>query len=158
MSTHAAKPHRPFRYELYTLIEVMAIPLALLLVFPYKVLSFQPQPELPAPSASCAFVTLSEDEAARLVSNARLAWEVSKKFSRGLWADLSISELPDEPATAVVGVEARTRTTAPEPLPYNDALLPPTQAAAAPQKLFATEEESADARQPFPRKDLLKLD
>ncbi len=157
MSGFRTKPRRPLRYELYSLASVAAIPVALFLIFPFEAVGFRAAPDgVPSP-ASCAFVALTEEEAARAVSNARAAWRVNAEGVRSLHADLSVAAMPEEPHGAVMTAAEREPLPRPRIVSYEADPLPPTMAADAPGRIPA-EEASPDDGLAFPRTDLLKLD
>lgn len=158
MSEQLARPRRPLRYEIYSLVAVMAIPLALALCFPYSAIGFDPTPE-PAPRrAACAFVTLSSDAETDILAEARAAWKVSSARVRRMRADLSLSDLPDDDARAVADIVDRRRYPLPGPVRFDVTPLPPTLAAPPPEKIAADPAAAEDETLAFPRKELLKID
>ncbi len=158
MNSVRLKPRRPLRYELYSLASVLAIPVALCFIFPVEAIGFRaaPDPAVGAP-ASCAFVVLTEEEAARAVSDARAAWRVDAAGVRRLRVDLSVVTMPEEPHGAVMKATERERIPPPRILSPTTEPLPPTRAAERPEKISAPDDSSDDGFA-FPRKDLLKLD
>ncbi len=153
-----ARPLRSLRHELYLLLEVMAIPISLALIFPYEILMFRPQVDSSPPLASCAFLTLADDEVARLVADARAAWRVSGGTAQGRWVTLSMEEIPEEAPRAVMSIGSRQRVSMPEPLTYTEATLPPSAAAGEPVKLAPSAARTLADNLPFSRNELLNID
>ncbi len=158
MRERVAKSRRPFRYELYSLMAVFAIPIGLMMAFPFEVLNFHPQEVSAAPSAGCAFLSLSEEEVAYLVANARAAWEMSGGTTHGRWSGLSLVEIPEEVSQPVMSIDFRSRVALPEPRMYGDAPLPPSQAAKLPQRITPNVAPVSGEKKTFSRNELLKLD
>ena len=158
MTPRLARPRRPLRNELYALVSVLAFPLALACCFPFDALRFAAEPAPPRTRAACAFVTLTAAEERGILESARRAWAVSTAGVRGIRADLSFAEIPDEEPGAVADIVDRLRYPAPSGVPYDVPALPRTLAAPPPEKI-AADPASAEAEEPpFPRAELLKID
>lgn len=160
MSRRFASSRRPLRYELYSLVSVMAFPLALALCFPSDALSFVQAPARGRRPAPCAFVTLNAEEADKILQSARKAWSVNPAGVRRMRADLSFSEIPDEEPGAIAQVADRLRYPQPGAVVYGVSPLPPSLAAPPPRRLAADPDEPGEAPPAFPRAELLdpKLD
>ncbi len=157
MNRPLVRPRRLLRHELYSLASVLAIPIAFLVVFPTEAIAFRPSPDREAEPASCAFVTLSDDEIAQAVSDARAAWRVGTEGVRKLRVDLSVETMPEEPHSTVMSADEREPVPRATRLHYDAPPFPPTLAAPRPDRI-AQERKSLDDALPFPRADLLKLD
>ncbi len=156
MNAVRARPRRPLRYELYSLAAVLAVPVAVALAFPHEAIGFRPAPDAAPAAGLCAFVSLTEEESARAVANARTAWKVGAENVRRLHADLSVSAMPEEPHGAVMRESERARVPPPRPVAYDEMPLPATLSAPPPGRI-AREEPDPDAGLTFSRKELLKL-
>lgn len=151
------KPKRQWRYELYSLAAVLAVPLAVLFVFPYEAVGFTAAADEPPRTASCAFVTLTEDEESAALSAARAAWKVSAEGVRRMRADLSVDAMPEEVPRAVMDVSERTRAARASSVAYDELPMPSTRAAGAPVRIAAPAAGREDGL-PFSRKELLNID
>lgn len=156
MSRDLLRPKRPLRYELYSLVAVLSVPVALLLAFPRAAVGFKAAPDVPRHPAGCAFVVLSEEEEQTALSNARAAWKVNAEGVRSLRADLSVEAMPDEAPHAVMSLDERTRAPQAKPLAYGISPMPPSLAAPRPVRISAPTD--ADEGLAFPRKQLLNID
>ncbi len=158
MSEVLIRPRRPLRQEIYSLAAVLAIPVALICIFPLEVFNIRVCPDKQSPSASCAFVVLSDEEAARALSNARAAWRVDADGVRSLRVDLSVETMPDEPHVTVMHEVEREHFSREQHLQYQANLLPPTQAAQDPLTIKPESLQAPVMQETFSRDDLLKLD
>ncbi len=157
MKRPTIKPRRPLRNDLYSLVVVLALPVVLGLIFPFEATSFRPSDDAPDRPSSCAFITLSDDEAARVMANARTAWRVTGEGVRGLRVDLSVETMPDEPHGATMRITERMPLPTPNIQAPGIEPLPPTKAAPAATKIPSLP-ESTDVPSAFSRQELLKLD
>ncbi|MGN0855742.1 MAG: hypothetical protein ACI4R9_09530 [Kiritimatiellia bacterium] len=151
------KPRKALRHEFYSLVAVMAVPLALIVSFPYAAIGFIPAAPTETPRAACAFVTLRPDEETDILAAARAAWKVSADRVRRMRADLSLAEIPDDTASALADIADRRRPPPAGPIRFDVLPLPPSCAAPPPAKIPA---DSADAEgvPTFPRSELLTID
>lgn len=156
MKSRRFEPRRPLRNEIYSLVAVLAVPFLIGLVFPYESFNRQPAPDAVPKDPSCAFVYLTADEESSAMTASRTAWKVDMAGTRGLHADLSVSEIPEEEARDVMDVSERRPFPSPGVirLPYTP--LPPTMAAGKAERLAPV--ETGDDGVAFPRSELLKLD
>lgn len=150
------RPKRHIRHEIYSLAAVMLPPVILAFVFPYAAVLFRPSQVTQMQTSSCAFVSLSDEETDAAIAAARSAIKTSSENSRRLLADLSLSSIPEELSIAVADISQRTGIGSPACAPYNSAMMPPSCAAAKPDRIDAASGE-APASLPFPRDELLKL-
>ena len=156
MKSRRFEPRRPLRNEIYSLMAVLVVPFAIGLVFPYESFNYTPASTDDPAASSCAFVYLTADEENSALTASRTAWKVNIDGTRGLHADLSVSELPEDDARDVMDISER-RTFPPAALvrlPYTP--LPPTLAAGKAERLAP--EPTTDDGVAFPRSELLKID
>ena len=137
---------------------VLALPAAVVAVFPFGALSFRAAPASTARPAAVAFVRLTDEEETAALRAAKTSWSSEAGAVRHLRADLHFGNLPERANEPAIHIEDRLRR--PPPRPYAPPTSPflPSQAAAAPAKLPAAEGDEPAAPLPFPRKDLLKMD
>ena len=159
MSAANVRPRRSMRNELLSLGMVMALPAAVVAVFPKEPFSFVPAPDAPgAGEAACAFVSLGAEEEAAALANARMAWRVGAEGVRSMGFDLmDLESMQEEPARAVAEVSDRTRPAPPRAPAFDPAPLPPTLAAPPPSKI-EPDGAADDDGVAFPRQELLRLD
>lgn len=155
MSEFRAKPKRRLRHEIYSLLLMISIPLALAAVFPYEAIGFRVSEATPDPAPSCAFVTLTADEERQALIAARAAWQVNTEDVRGLRADLSVGELPATPMVRVLQKRVPGGAAAVRATVYEPSVLPPTAAAVAPADLPPDGEGRKSPA--FSRDELLKV-
>lgn len=153
--TVVVHPRRRLRYDLCALALVLAIPLGLLLAFPYQAIGFVPR-EPAAASARCAFVTLTHEQERRILTAARSAWQVGAEAVRGLRVEMSAGELPPAPARAVLSVRDVRAEHDLSHADFEPAALPPSCGAMRPSAL---EQDANPAAPPpaFARDELLQL-
>lgn len=159
MSAVEAKPRRSLRNELFSLAAVLSVPAAIVAVFPHGAIGFVAE-EGPGPSvATCAFVTLTEDQVASATENAHAAWRVSTEGVRRLRSDLSVTTLPEERPSAVMDIASRTPLASPAREAYTTVPMPPTLAAPKPVRIEKGKAERSPAADAvFLRSELLSLD
>lgn len=145
---------RKFRRDLFSLLTVLTVVLAVVAVFPFDGLRFRAAASAVRP-ASAAFVTLTEAEEAEALQVAKTAWQVGPSGFRRLRAPLIVGELPEcphgpvEPSPAAMAhEEAGVRPAAPTAYPTGS-IEPPRELAAEPP---------APRALPFPKEELLKID
>lgn len=159
MKARRFRPRRRLRIEVVQLLASLALPAAILYVFPYKAL---------APSAKvrvqgvrravpCALVTLEPDQERRILAAAKAAWQVSAEGVRRLRLDMFAEEIPDVVLDPVADISARTRTPRSAPSPVRPSV-PPTDLRAAPPEAIAPAVEEPAATHAFPREELLRLE
>lgn len=156
MSVVRPKPRKALRYEFYSLVAVMSVPLALALCFPYAAIGFEPKAETRMPRAACAFVTLRPDEETDILAAARAAWKVSAGRVRRMRADLSLAEMPDDTAGAIADIVDRQRYPVSGPIRFDALPLPPSLAAPPPARIEA-DPIAAESALAFPRQELLNI-
>lgn len=87
---------RKFRRDLFSLLTVLTVILAVVAVFPFDGLRFRAAASVARP-ASAAFVTLTESEEAEALQVAKTAWQVDASGLRRLRVSLTVGELPEYP-------------------------------------------------------------
>lgn len=158
MTRGRIKPQRRLRYEFYMLALVLLVPVSLVLTFPYEAVGFAPEVR-PGPAASsCAFVSLSEDQAETVFNESRAYWKVDTKGARSLHLELSEADAPEEETGSVLPFEERKRMTAELEIGYRVAPLPPTLAADEPVRLGPAPFRQDARSAAFSREELLDAD
>ena len=158
MKRFKARVRRPFRQEVYFLLLVMIMPIAVAAVFPYKAIGFRPSRSVSTLRASCAFTTLDADAEAAALAAARSMRNGSHERIRSMSLNLSEPDLPDEGPMPVSDVSRRSRPRAPEMGRIAKPPLPATLAAPAPSAIPANTAAGAEAVEAFSREDMLKID
>lgn len=151
------RPKRRIRHEVYSLLAVLAVPLAVAFVFPYQALSWKAQPDVSQSRAPCAFVHLSADERENAIAAARSAIRTTPDQMRSLRADLSMAAVPDEDLSAVSDVSARARLDYDRPERFQTPVFPSSFAAPPPVRLGRDAKPDA-ASSAFTRNDMLKFE
>lgn len=137
------------------LLPVLAFPVALALVFPFRYIGFVY--ELPKESApSCRYVELTEQQEDAAFETLRSAFSLRSERLRDLRADLSLSTLPEEPPRPILTPAERPPLARPTACPYDPLVLPPSLAAEPLRDLPVEPEQTT--KPAFSRDELLKLD
>ena len=159
MRARTYRPKRSLRIEVVQLVASMALPAAILYVFPYKaLLPVAPMKSQDAPrAAKCAFVTLDKDHESRIVAAAKSAWQVNAEGVRRLRLDMFVEEIPETSLGPVSDISTRTRTPRSAPVPRL-APVPPTDLRAATPGTISKETDAPAPRPAFAREELLRLD
>jgi hypothetical protein len=159
MNARTYRPRRSLRIEVVQLAASMALPAAILYVFPYNALApVQPTAPREAKSAArCAFVTLDQDQERRVMAAAKSAWQVSAEGVRRLRLDMFAEEIPDAMPGPVAEISTRTRTARSAPVP-RFASEPPTDLRAPQPGTIPPERDGPAPRPAFAREELLRLD
>ena len=153
------KPKRPLRNEVYSLAGVLALPLALLFVFPYCGIGYRSVADRPAPVPGCAFVTLTEEEERTAVEATRSSWRMRNAGVRDLVTDLGVEAIPETVPGAVMDIGGRSRLPPAGSVESGLKPLPRTLAAPKAARLVQPKPAAdADATLAFPRRELLKID
>jgi hypothetical protein len=157
MSVFKPKPRRQLRNDIYSLLLLLAVPAALLPVFPFSAIGYEAASGgFASASAACAFVRLDARAERAALAAARAAWQHGTGNIRSLRADLSAGALPSAPVVDVIRGRTR-RAYSPGSELYRPSLLPPSLAAPPPARI-AVESDTAPEAAAFPREELLKLD
>jgi hypothetical protein len=144
------------RRKLLSNAAVLALPMAVVAVFPYGALNFKAAAVSQRARPSAAFVTLSEEEELRATAAVKAAWQGDGGGLRLIRADLTVGELPEEPPGAVLEFSHCALRTPESKVPAEAPPFPPSMRAAAPEKIASLPVEAA--RPVFSREELLKID
>lgn len=155
MSRVVLRPRRRLRYELYMLALVFLVPAALVAVFPYEAIGFTPASGDGVSESSCAFVTLSDEEADLALDESRAYWKVDSRGARGMRLDLSESDVLEDVAESVLAISERRRLPPAPPLGTATPPLPPTLASAPAARLRGAERPDPGPSAAFARAELL---
>lgn len=155
MSSVRLRVRRRFRYELYMLALVFLVPASLVAVFPYDAIGFALTADVAAEEPSCAFVTLSDEEAEEALNESRAYWKVDAKGARGMRLDLSESDVMEDVADSVLSFDERRRLPPPKPVRYAAPPLPPSLAAPPASQLKGHTRPVAMSTETFSREELL---
>lgn len=145
---------RSVRSEMATLATVMAVPLAVLLAFPFDAVGFRAAAvETAHPFA--AFVTLTEAQEETAVKAAKTSWiGVSGDYVNSPRADLPFGVLPDSKSAPVLRLSDRPFIGMPAPAPTGPVSYLPSLAAPPPARL---PNDPRTDEQPFTRAELMHL-
>jgi len=148
---------RSVRQEALSVATVMAVPAALLSVFPFGVFSFKALSPQTVSKPSAAFVRLTAEEESDALRAAKTSWQADGAAGRDMWTYLPLGELPEDTRNGPIlgdGVWIG-RQTAAAPVEYGTPAWRPSQAADAPEKIPVIEESP---RPPvFSKEELLKI-
>ena len=159
MTRGRLKPRRPLRNEVYSLAGVLALPLALLLAFPYCGIGYRSAADRPAPAPGCAYVTLTEEAERAAVEATRASWRMRSAGVRNLVTDLGVEAIPETVPGAVMEIGGRGRLPPAGTVESDLKPLPPTRAAPKAARLVQPKPAAdADAALAFPRRELLNID
>lgn len=150
------KPKRRFRHELYSLAAVLAVPVAVSLVFPYSALSWRATEETRVERAPCAFASLSAEARDAAIAAARSAIRTTTDEMRSLRTDLSIAAIPDEDLGAISDISWRPRVGVSPIERLAEPILPASSAAPAPRRISRDGDDSLPLQ--FSREELLETD
>ena len=148
---------RKLRSELMSILTVLAVTVAVALTFPFGAVGFRPRPDRARPRSSAAFVVMSADEQATAMRAAKTSWQVDAGGVRRLRVDLSVGELPEDPAASSMDIGVRPSRSVVPTVGYQPSAYPLTQAAAPCAGISRAEAEPV-REPPFPKAELLKLD
>ena len=140
--------------EILPIVVVLAIPSAIVSVFPYGAIGFRaktPSPKTP----SAAFVTLSAEEEETAMRAAKTSWQGDADSCLRVRADLSFGELPAAKEEPVLEVGERSRPPRFGDVGWEPPPFLPSRAAPPPRPIPPDEAQREDP--PFPREALLSL-
>ena len=156
MTTVRARPRRSLRHEIAGLAVLSAVPVALLLVFPYEAMSFRAAEGLRDVRPVCAFVTLGEEAEHAALAAARTSWQVDSRNVKRMRVDLSAGDLPAEPLRPVFNVRPKRGGDAAMDAVYVPSALPPTVGAPKAAVIPADADGPVKAQPAFPREEMLR--
>ena len=159
MSGGKFRPRRPLRNEIYSLAGVMAVPLAIMFVFPYRAVGYKSDADRQRPAPGCAIVELTAEEELAAVEATRPSWRMRNEGVRNLVTDLGVEAIPETAPGAVMDIGERSRLPPAGSVKSDLKPLPRTFAAPKAERLVqAKPADGADAALAFPRKELLNID
>lgn len=156
MSVRRYRPKRRLRSEIFPLVVIMSLPLALYLAFPSGAVGFVPAASQKQEQVYNAFIRLDAKREAALLAAARASWQSDSSARRLVRADLLGCMRPSADSVVSSGLRPPERVTPDPVFEYESDFLPDGLAADAPVTLKEPEKESAPAPA-FPEDDLLKL-
>lgn len=154
MSARRYRPKRRLRSEIFPLVVIMSLVLALCLAFPSGAIGFRPVERRRTGSVYNAFVTLSSKRESELLVAARSAWQSDPSSRRGVRANL-LSLGSSDSGRIVSGVRPSVRSAVDIVEAYECDFIPSGLAAEAPTML--SPERQTVPEPAFPKSDLLKL-
>lgn len=146
---------RSWRSELLSLALVLAVPVLVVLVFPYQALEFRARMSTETPTRLAAYVTLTAEEEEAAIKAAKTSWRGEGSVNGQTRSELVLGELPAPDSSPVLTIESRTR---PEFRQQSQECFPvylPSQAAPLPNKL--PDEGAERAKPAFSRQELLEI-
>lgn len=146
---------RRLGYEIFTFTAVFALPAAFVLSYPSSAIGFRASSVSGERAFKCAFVNLSQQEAAAALAATRASWKVNATDTGRFKDRLGLGELPEEAPFVAPGftVGSANETM----VGYGMSALPPTLAAPAPRPIPAiTDEEPVEKA--FSRKEMLNIE
>ncbi len=153
------RPLKRMRHDVVSFVLIAAVPVSLVILFPYDVLTFKPRDTGPALQPKCAFVTLTAREEEAALAAARAAWQVGASGMRGLRVDLATGDLPPAPMRPVMPFRASSDIGASaSDKGYEPNVLPPSVAASAPDAITPETDGGKTRASAFSREELLKID
>ena len=149
---------RSIRQEVLSVAAVLAVPAALMAIFPYGAVGFKAIPGRMASKPSAAFVRLTAEEEAEALKAAKTSWQADSASDRGMRAYLPLGELPEDgPSGPILGGGVWTGLrSASAPVEYGAPTWSPSSAANKPGKIEIGEENRPAPA--FSREELLKMD
>ena len=146
------------RREFFTFWTTIALPLAVIAVFPFGSIWFDAE-DVSRPSRPfAAFVTLSKQEEARATAMVKAAWQSDSGQLRHIRADLSVGELPEEVEGPVLEISAGDLRIPAMVRPVAAPPFPPSMQASAPEKLALGAAAPEVRTAAFPKEELLKIE
>lgn len=154
MSGRRYSPKRRLRSEIFPLLVIMSLPVALWLVFPAGAVGFRPVERPRSAAVYNAFVSLGDEREAELLVAARSAWQSDSSSRRGIRANLL--DFGSSAADRITsGIRPSGRVSVDPVVPYECDFIPSGLAAEAPAMLTPDRQTVPDPA--FPKSDLLKL-
>ncbi len=149
------RPRRRLGHELSSLLPMLALPVAIFLVFPGDAVGPVEEAARRESAPSCSIVELEPAVEAKAVELVRSALSVNARSVRNLRADLSLSTVEEGPPEPVMDIADRHRPARPGCVKCEVLPLPPSVAAPEAASLPETRGDEAPA---FPREELLNID
>lgn len=145
---------RSWRSELLSLALVLAMPVMVVVVFPYPALKFRARTPEAAPVGFAAYVTLTAVEEDEAIKAAKTSWRGEDEDSPSR-SELLLGELPAPDSSPVLTIESRNRPVFHRRSDAHFPVYQPSQAAAFPEQLV---DDGAEVVKPaFSRQELLEI-
>jgi len=149
-------PQRRFRGEIAALAVVVAVPIALVLVFPCAALRGLPPPAVQGKDVRFVVVSLTPEEERSVIASARAAWQMDTSRGRHMRIGLLPESIPEFKVCESADPGLRPRVDRLARANYIPDLRPPTLAAPPPAILPVQADSDLDGPV-FSREELLKL-
>lgn len=154
MSGRRYSPKRRLRSEIFPLVVIMSLPVALWFAFPAGAVGFRPVDRPRGATVYNAIVSLDGKREPQLLAAARSAWQSDSSSRRGVRANLLSCGSSDVDRIAS-GICPALRATVDTVVPYENDFIPAGHAADAPVMLESDRDYVPEPV--FPKSDLLKL-
>jgi len=138
--------------ELMSVALVLAVPLSIVVAFPFGAFEFEGV-NASRRQVRSAFVDVTPEAEQLILRKVRASWKGKVGGARRLQANIFLSELPEDGQRSVLSVRDRSRPPMPAPVAYERTPFLPSQKAPPPLMIAPTVIEQAV----FSREELLKL-
>lgn len=101
MTAIKLKPQKRLRYEMLSLVPLVILIIAILLIFPYKVLAKKNVSKL-VYAPTCTYIELTQEQESLVMEKLRSVILTDSMGVRDLRADLSLSTIPENPPVTIV--------------------------------------------------------
>lgn len=101
MTAIKLKPQKRLRYEMLSLVPLVILIIAILLIFPYKVLAKKNVSKLVF-APTCTYIELTQEQESLVMEKLRSVILTDSMGVRDLRADLSLSTIPENPPVTIV--------------------------------------------------------
>lgn len=101
MTAVKLKPQKRLRYEMLSLVPLVILIIAILLIFPYKVLAKKNVSKLFF-APTCTYIELTQEQESLVMEKLRSVILTDSMGVRDLRADLSLSTIPENPPVTIV--------------------------------------------------------
>jgi hypothetical protein len=149
---------RNVRQEIFSSLAAWALPMAVVLIFPYGAVSFKASQAPLQSQAFAAFVTLSDEDEQHAIAAVKAAWQGDAVGLRRIRAELSVGELPEEEPGAIMEVSPLSLEAPQNDIAVQVPVFPPSLRAAPPEKIAPPPATIPIASETFSRTELLKID
>lgn len=147
---------RPFRRDFLSMVTVLAVLVAVVLVFPFDAIGFVPKRVSERRGPFASFVTLTDEEHAQAMRAAKTSWQGDSRGVRRLRVDLSVGVLPEDSSMATLDVGVRPRRM---DLPRVDFVPGPSPDSVAARPVPRLPKAvDATVKQTFSKAELLRID
>jgi len=144
---------RSLRSEMLSMSMVLAMPVAIALVFPYASLRFSPSDAKSHQGTTFEFVTLEPAEELEAIRSAKTNWRPMGNDS--LRIDMAFGELPIDKPSPVIASSITSRLEPAKDIAFEPSSYLPSQAAPRPTKISPDPNTGKDMA--FPRDELLTI-